>query len=178
MKIAIYGGSFDPFHIAHEKIVNEALKTLDLDLLILVPTYLNPHKISYHLEPDERLFLLQKNFAGEDRILVSEYEVSKNRSVYTIETIKFFKDFYKPKKTYLIIGADNFETFHTWYKSDEILKEVELAVATRKGYLNQNYASIAKLYVDIDISSTELRKNLNLDYVPIKIKEYVKKLWQ
>ncbi len=177
MRIAIYGGSFDPVHIAHETIVNEALKKLDLDLLILVPTYLNPEKISFHLEPRQRLFLLTKNFSENEKILVSDFEIKKNRAVYTIESIHFFKEYYKPEKTYLIIGADNYASFNSWYKSEEILNEVELVVATRNGFLNQNYDNIRTLNVDIDISSTNLRDNLDLNYVPKKIQEDVKNFW-
>lgn len=177
MQIAIYGGSFDPIHIAHESIVNKALETLNLDLLILVPTFLNPHKISFHLEPKERLSLLKKNFDNNKKIIISDFEVLKNRSVYAIETIEYFKKLYKPVTTYLIIGADNYSTFDSWYKSNKILEEVELVVATRNGFLNQNYDNITTLDVDIDISSTSLRDNLDLNYVPKKIQDDVKKLW-
>lgn len=177
MRIAIYGGSFDPVHIAHETIVKKALEKLEIDLLILVPTYLNPQKISSHLDPRERLFLLTKNFSNIEKVLISDYEIKKNRAVYAIETIKFFKDYYKSDKTYLIIGADNYASFNTWYKAEEILKEVELVVATRNGFLNQNYDNIMTLNVDIDISSTNLRDNLDLNYVPKKIQNDVKKLW-
>lgn len=177
MRIAIYGGSFDPIHIAHETIVNKALESLDLDLLILVPTFLNPHKISSHLEPEQRLFLLKKNFDNRKKILISDFEVSKNRSVYAIETIKYFKNHYNPEETFLIIGADNYESFDTWYKSKEILEEIELVVATRNGFLNQNYDNIKTLNVDINISSTNLRDNLDLNYVPKKIQKDVKNFW-
>lgn len=50
MKIAIFGGSFDPIHIAHKKIVETALKELDIDKLIIVPTYLNPFKKDFLFE--------------------------------------------------------------------------------------------------------------------------------
>ena len=53
MKIAIFGGSFDPIHIAHKKIVETALKELDIDKLIIVPTYLNPFKKDFLFEPKD-----------------------------------------------------------------------------------------------------------------------------
>jgi len=177
VRIAIYGGSFDPVHIAHEAIVYEALKTIDLDLLILVPTFLNPHKKTSHLTPKDRLYLLNKNFLNIEKIKISDYEILQNRAVNSIETIKYFKKLYKTDKIYLIIGADNYSTFHTWYKSDEILEEVSLVVATRNGFLNKDYDNIQILNVDIDISSTHLRDKLNLDFVPKKIKDDVIKLW-
>ncbi|ADG92086.1 nicotinate (nicotinamide) nucleotide adenylyltransferase [Arcobacter nitrofigilis DSM 7299] len=177
MQIAIFGGSFDPVHIAHETIVIEALNKLDLDLIILVPTFLNPQKITSHLSPNERLYLLSKNFKDHEKVIVSDYEINKNRPVYSIETIQYLKEHYKPDKTYFIIGADNYEKLNTWYKVDEILDEVELVVVTRNGFCNDIYDNILTLDVDIDISSTELRKNLDLSFVPDKIKDDVKKFW-
>ncbi|DAB35050.1 MAG TPA: nicotinate-nicotinamide nucleotide adenylyltransferase, partial [Sulfurospirillum sp. UBA12182] len=55
MKIAIFGGSFDPPHKGHESIVNEALKTLDIETLFVVPTYLNPFKDSFVADERTRL---------------------------------------------------------------------------------------------------------------------------
>ena len=62
MRIAIFGGSFDPLHIAHVAIVNDSLKKLDIDKLIIVPTYLNPFKNSFYLDPKSRFELLKKVF--------------------------------------------------------------------------------------------------------------------
>ena len=177
MQIAIFGGSFDPIHMAHEAIVNEALKNLNLDLLILVPTFLNPQKIKSHLSPDERLFLLKKNFKDNKKVLISDYEIKQNRAVYSIETIEYLKKYYKPKKTYFIIGADNYENLNTWHRVDDILNEVELVVVTRNGFCNDIYDNISTLNVDINISSTQLRDNLDLNFVPNKIKDDVKKFW-
>jgi nicotinate-nucleotide adenylyltransferase len=177
VQIAIFGGSFDPIHIAHETIVNEALKTLDLDLIILVPTFLNPQKIKSHLTPNERLFLLSENFQDDEKILISDYEIKQNRPVYSIETINYLKEYYKPEKTYFIIGADNYEKLDTWYHVEDILNEVELVVVTRNGFCNDIYDNIRTLNVDINISSTQLRDNLDLNFVPNKIKDDVKKFW-
>ena len=66
MKIAIFGGSFDPIHIAHKKIVETALKKLDIDKLIIVPTYLNPFKKDFLFEPKERFKLLQKVYKSDE----------------------------------------------------------------------------------------------------------------
>ena len=62
MRIAIFGGSFDPIHVAHVTVVEEALKKLNIDLLIVIPTYLNPFKSSFYLNPETRFKLLKKVF--------------------------------------------------------------------------------------------------------------------
>lgn len=178
MKIAIFGGSFDPPHLGHEAIIDEALKELDIDKLIVVPTYLNPFKNKSFLDADKRFLLLKKIFMDNKKVEISNFEIQQNRSVYTIETVKHFIKKYNASKIYLIIGKDNFDNFHLWKDYKELLKLVNIVVATRSGYLNENYDNIKTLNVNINISSTSLRNELNLNYIPKKIKEDVKKIWQ
>jgi nicotinate-nucleotide adenylyltransferase len=77
MNIAIFGGSFDPPHIGHEKIALKAIKKLDIDKLIVVPTYLNPFKSDSHLDADIRFSLIKRVFENEKKVKVSKYEVKK-----------------------------------------------------------------------------------------------------
>ena len=83
MKIAIFGGSFDPIHIAHKKIVETALKELDIDKLIIVPTYLNPFKKDFLFEPKDRFKLLQKVFKDEKRVEICDFEINQKKLSYT-----------------------------------------------------------------------------------------------
>ena len=178
MKIAIFGGSFDPPHIGHETIINEAVTQLDVNKLIVVPTFLNPFKNYSYLDADKRLFLLKKLFEKKDKIDISDFEILKNRTVFSIETIKHLQQLYKPSKIYFIIGADNLEKLHLWKEFDELKNIVEFVAVTRNGYLNENYDRIKTLNVDINISSTKLRDNLDLDFIPKKIQKDVKLIWQ
>ena len=178
MNIAIYGGSFDPPHIGHEAIVNKALEQLDIDKLIIVPAFLNPFKTNSHLTAKNRLFLLKELYKENSKIDVCDFEVLKNRAVYTIETIKYLQEKYEASRPYLIIGSDNIEKLPLWNHYDEIQNRVHIIVATRSGFLNNNYDKIDALNVDINISSTQLRDNLDLDFIPNRIKKHVKELWQ
>lgn len=171
MQLAVFGGSFDPVHIAHEAIVNEAVKNLDIDKLFVVPTYLNPFKNSSHFEPKIRSDLLKKVFFNNHKIEVCDYEINQNRAVYSIETIKYLKKLYNPSKIYLIIGADNITHLNKWYKIDELRTLVEFVIASRSGYLNDELTTFKNLKVDIDISSTKLRDKIDLNFIPIQIKE-------
>ena len=74
MKIAIFGGSFDPPHLGHEEVVKEALKELEIDKLIVVPTYLNPFKNESFLNANKRFLLLKKLFSKNKKIEVSDFE--------------------------------------------------------------------------------------------------------
>lgn len=178
MQIAIFGGSFDPPHIGHETIAKEILKKLDIDLLVVVPAYLNPLKVKSSLDAKTRYNLLKKMFFKKEKIKVSKYEIKKEKAVYSIKTIKHMIKKYKPTKVYLIIGADNYKSFDLWHKHDEIKDLVTLVVVTRDGFEYENIESIEQLKVDVKISSTKLRDTLNLDYIPKKIKKSVKKNWQ
>lgn len=171
MKIAIFGGSFDPPHIGHEAIVHEALKVLDIDMLYIVPTYLNPFKTSSFLDESIRLNLIRKLFDNEKKVNVCDYEVIQKRPVYSIETVKYLRHLTGCSTVYLIIGEDNLEKLPLWESFDELKQLVTFVVATRNGqttdFGNDNFR---KLTINIDVSSTNIRENGYLSHVPEKIK--------
>lgn len=170
MNIAVFGGSFDPIHIAHKAIVDAGLKELDIDKLIIIPTYLNPFKKDFLFEPIKRFEFIKKVFKDYENVLVSDYEINKKKLSYTYETIRYIKKYYKPKKIYFIIGEDNLKSLHRWHNIDELKENLEFVVAIRKGYnlVDKEYKT---LNIDIDISSTELREELDLNFIPKEIKD-------
>lgn len=178
MQIAIFGGSFDPPHIGHQSIAKKALKKLQIDQLIIVPSFLNPLKTRSFLDAKTRYKLLKKLFSKNECVKVSKYEIKQDRPVYSIETIKYILKKYKPSKLFLIIGADNYNSFHLWSNYEEIKELVELVVVTRQGYEYDKNDEVKRLKVNIKISSTELRNTFNVNYIPKKIRKDVKKIWQ
>ena len=104
MRIAIFGGSFDPLHLAHVAIVQSALNELDIDKLIVVPTYLNPFKSSFYLDPQTRYELLKKVFIKFEKVEVSNYEINQLAPSYSVNTVNYLKNLYNPSKIFLIIG--------------------------------------------------------------------------
>lgn len=176
MQLAIFGGSFDPIHIAHEAIVNKALNSLEIDEIIVVPTYLNPFKSSFHLEPKTRFNLLKKVFKNNSQVKVCDYEINQNRPVYSIETVNYLKNLYNPSKIFIIIGADNIESLNKWSNIDELKKLAEFVVVTRAGFDKEKLKKFKTLNLDIDISSTKLRDEIDFSYIPKQIKEDLKDL--
>ena len=176
--MAIFGGSFDPPHIGHLAIVKKALKKLDIDKLVVVPAYLNPLKTHSFLDAPTRSLLLKKLFKKKSIVEVCDYEINQGRPVYSIETIEYLKGHYNPDKIYLIVGADNYHNFHLWNDHEKIKEMVELVVVTREGFKAKKSEKIKKLKVDIKISSTQLRHTLNINYIPKKIRDDVKMIWQ
>ena len=178
MDIAVFGGSFDPPHIGHEKIVYEVLHHLNIDKLIIVPTFLNPFKSHFHFSPKIRYELLNQLFADNKKIEISDFEINKNSSSKTIDTINHLKNIYKPNKLYLIIGADNVKMLHLWDSFEELKDLVIFVIISREGYeVKNDIIRFINVEVNINTSSTDLRENLDLRYVPNKIKQKVKQLW-
>ncbi len=179
MNIAMFGGSFDPPHIAHEEIVKQVIKNMDIDRLFVVPTYLSPFKDKYHLEPHERFELLKELFSDEKKVIVSDFEINQNRAVPTIETAKYINEQYKPQKIYLIIGSDNLESLHLWNSFEELQSLVNFIVISREGYeVKNDIIQFKVINMDIDISSTTIREDFNSKYIPTKIKQKVNNIWK
>ena len=163
MKIAIFGGSFDPPHKGHIAIVQKALAMLDIDYLFVVPAYRNPLKTSFNAPPKLRLKWLKKIFLMQRRVIVSDYEIRRGRPTYTLQTLQYLRKKYAPQKIYLIIGSDNLKTLHLWYRYKKLQKLAEFVVATRRGYsVPKKYK---KILIDVPISSTSLRKNPQRHYL-------------
>ncbi|QOG13238.1 nicotinate (nicotinamide) nucleotide adenylyltransferase [Arcobacter sp. FWKO B] len=174
MNIAIFGGSFDPPHIGHEKIVQLILEKLDVDILFVVPTFLNPFKKSSLLSPVQRFNLVKTIFNDYQKVEVLDYEINQNSPVPTIKTVKYLSNLYDINKLYVIIGDDHLASLHLWDSFDELERLVEFVVINRYGS-STSYESIP---LKIDISSSKLRENMDLVYIPDKIKNEVKKLWK
>jgi nicotinate-nucleotide adenylyltransferase len=178
MSIAIFGGSFDPVHIGHEQIVYKVLQNITIDKLIIVPTYLNPFKNEFHLNPKDRFNLLY-NLFDNDKIEISKFEIEQRKAVPSIQTVKYFQKQYPLEDIYLIIGADNLESLHLWHKFQELKNLVKFIVISRDGYeVKNDIIQFINIKMDIDISSTTLREDLKLKYIPKKIQQKVNQIWK
>jgi len=156
MKIAIFGGSFDPIHLGHIKVIERALKNLDMDKLIVVPAFLNPFKKNFAAPPKLRARWIKKALMPYKKVKICFFEIENNRPTYMIETIYHLQKLYSPSKIYLIIGADNLKSLHKWHKYKNLKSKVEFVVAKRgREKIPLKYKI---LNVNIPISATELRK--------------------
>ena len=176
MKLAIFGGSFDPVHIGHVKIVDTVLNSLHVDKVLIIPTYLNPFKSSSFAPANLRLEWLKKLFTCRDRVEILEYEIEQQKATPTIETILYVKKLYKEiDKIYLIIGADNLATLHKWQNFDKLASLVEFVVATRDGIKIPKH--LQKMSINANISSSNLRNNIDKSFIPSLIADEVKKYY-
>ena len=94
MKIALFGGSFDPPHAGHDAAVRAILSSLKLDLLVIMPSFLNPFKKSFSAPPQLRLRWCRALWSDAPHVEVSDYEISQNCPVPTIQSVKFLLEKY------------------------------------------------------------------------------------
>ena len=94
MKIALFGGSFDPPHAGHEAAVKAILSSLKPDLLVIMPSFLNPFKKSFSAPPQLRLRWCRALWSDAPGVEVSDYEILQNVPVPTIQSVKFLLEKY------------------------------------------------------------------------------------
>lgn len=175
-KIALFGGSFDPPHSAHDKIVHEILRNLNIDLLIIMPTFINPFKKDFSAPPVLRLKWCKILWQDLPKTEICDFEVLHGRPIATIESVKFLKSkFPKIKKFYLIIGADNLKDLKKWQNYEELQNLTEFIVATRNDKKVSKH--LKKININDNISSSLIRAG-KFENIPEKIKSEVIKFYK
>lgn len=161
MKIGILGGTFNPIHLGHLILAEEAREKLNLDKVIFVPAYLAPHKDNSDIaQATERFKMVSLAVKGNRYFSVSDMEIKRDGRSYTIETVKAFKKLYPEDELYFIIGSDLLKYLDDWKDLPEILELVKFIVATRPGYPLEKIPSyISTLPIRaVDISGFEIRQ--------------------
>ncbi len=135
MNLGIFGGSFDPPHIAHSRIAEFARSVFGLELVLWVPAYDPPHKSQNQLtQYQNRLGMVQAATADHGSFRVSDVESMLERPTYTVRMLEVLRKRYPDAEFYLILGSDSLKQFHTWLQPDIIAQEVQLLVYPRAGY--------------------------------------------
>lgn len=155
MKIGLFGGSFDPFHIGHEALIKGALNDGNMDCVIVIPSCRNPFKPGKALSAAPYRYYMTKNAVEENKefagkVFVSDIEYSYPGVSYTLTTIReitkptYIGAFLISKgiseeiardihKFYWICGSDILSTFEKWHEPSKILNMCSLLVALRPG---------------------------------------------
>jgi nicotinate-nucleotide adenylyltransferase len=176
--IAIFGGTFDPPHLGHQQIVQNAIANLDIDKLLVVPAYLNPFKSSSLATATKRLEWCHTLFDDLKKVEVNAYETKEGKSTFTSQTVKHFNIEYNVK--YLIIGSDNLSTLTKWHDFDWLNANLTWVIVTRDGYeLDvQMLREWKVLTLDAPFSSTQIRELEDLHYVDKQIQQSVQNVLQ
>ncbi len=129
---AIFGGTFNPPHLGHRVMVEWAVSQKKWNQILVIPSFLPPHKQGEFASPEDRLAMCRLAFANLSTVSVSNVEVTRREKSYTIETLEELEKcgIFHPT---LIIGADSLVQFHTWFRYTDILQKADLFAYRRDG---------------------------------------------
>ncbi len=171
IKVAIFGGSFDPPHKGHQRIVQRAIEILDIDKLIILPAFLNPFKEYSFASARQRLEWCHRLFDPIEDVEVSDFEISLGRAIYTSESLRYLGKQYDIR--YIIIGSDNLALITRWHEFEWINSHFTWVIAERRGDHKdtQMLQSWIDLKIDMPISSTDIREGGDLMMIDERIKK-------
>ena len=133
--VGVLGGAFNPPHIAHLLLAGEAIDSLGLDELILVPTGEAPHKrISPEPGPGVRLEMARLAARGEDGLTVSDVEVGRDGPSFAFRTLELLADERPGSQLTFVMGADVAAGLEGWRNPERVLELARVAIAERPGF--------------------------------------------
>lgn len=188
MPTIIFGGAFDPPHIEHFRLLKAAVSELKADKVVIVPTYMPPHKSQGFLSFEQRVELIKIAFDGLGvPFVIDEVENKRKCENYTSKILPILKEKYGD--IVFLIGGDSLEFFYTWKNPEIITKCCPIAVVGRNGFksvaatiygiktqFGGNFISLG--YVGEDISSSVIKAKLlmgeDVDELNGSVKAYIK----
>lgn len=195
MRLGVLGGTFDPPHVGHLILAEEACLALGLGQVLFTPAGGPWRKAGQELSPrEDRLAMVRLAVADNQHFAVSALEIEREGPSYTAETLTALRDqFGLETELFFIMGADSLADFPHWHEPQRILELARLAVAERpepedvalgEGLADDLARAMREKVIwlrmpRIDISSTavrdRVRRGLSIRYwVPPAVEEYIR----
>ena len=163
MKIGLMGGTFDPPHIGHLLIAEQAKEQLRLDAVWFLPANVPPHKAANVTSAAQRLQLVEAAVQANDAFSVSTIEFERQEKSYTLETVLELKKRYPTDEFVFLLGADSLASLETWYQAERLFKAIQFGAVARPGsrYLIPSGAQVTAVDLPLlEVSSTDIRKRV------------------
>ncbi len=193
MRIAVFGGSFDPIHNGHIALSQAFAEMLTLDRILVMPAYVSPFKQTKTgmARPEQRLEMCRLAVQDQPRTEVCDMELRREGPSYTAETLRALSEQYPHSELFLITGADAFMTLQDWKDPPTIFRLATLCTVPRRGVtverLEQHAAVlqsfgaktvVADIHV-LTVSSTEIRACIRsgvplTGLVPAAVEQYIR----
>ncbi len=193
-RMGMFGGAFDPPHIAHITLAKHAIAQFDLDELRIIPTGDAWHKARTLTPSPHRLAMTRLAFADVARVVVDPREIDRDGATYTFDTLQALQAEMPAVDWYLFIGADQANAFQTWHRWQEILGLATLVVANRPldgqgAHVSQWHNAISPDVQRLDmpslnVSATDIRAHfaqasqsaaLMSAWLPAAVQHYIEK---
>lgn len=193
-RLGIFGGSFDPPHIAHIALAKHAIEQFDLAELRIIPTGDAWHKARTLTPSPHRLAMTRLAFADVVQAVVDPREIDREGATYTVETLEELQAETPEVDLYLFIGADQANAFKTWHRWQAILGLATVVVADRPnegqgGMASQWHNAVSPVVQRLDmpslnVSATEIRAHVAQGthpdpkmhaWLPAAVQDYIEK---
>lgn len=166
MRLGILGGTFDPPHVGHLLVAEDAFEALRLDRLVFVPASAQPLKRDRPAAaPEHRLAMVRAMVAEDARFEVSAVEVERGGLSFTVDTLRHFSAQYPEAERFLLLGADVLASFAQWREPAAVVSLAQPVVLQRAGSLSAtgDLEGVTPLRLEtrrVDVSSTEVRERV------------------
>lgn len=134
MRLALYGGSFDPIHLGHLLVATAALQEFQLDFLSFVPVAQSPFKPERKPAPARfRLRWLRLALAGQTKCRVDDLEIRRGGVSFTIDTVRHYRQRFPQASLFCLIGEDHVSQLPKWREAEELARSAEFILVPRPG---------------------------------------------
>jgi nicotinate-nucleotide adenylyltransferase len=157
--LGVMGGTFDPIHIGHLAIAEEARESLSLDAVLFVPAARPPHKAGERITPVEhRVEMVRRAISDNPAFELSTIEVDRPGPSYTVDTVEALArgegrhgatkgaDGREPPEVVLILSAETFAELPGWHEPERLFDAATMAVVPREGYPAPDPAWLAEAF--------------------------------
>ncbi|MBQ6539659.1 MAG: nicotinate (nicotinamide) nucleotide adenylyltransferase [Oscillospiraceae bacterium] len=192
MRLGIYGGTFDPPHLGHLTALKAAVRELELERVLVIPTFIPPHKeqAAGMASCEDRLKMTELCFGDAPGAGIWDGEIKRGGRSYTIDTVTEIKKLYPDSEIVLLMGTDMYVTLEAWREFERLLGLVtcgvfirnsgeEDTVRTHELRLREMYGAKTEIIPNdpVEISSTELRellpKRQGREFLRDEVYEYI-----
>ena len=172
-RIGLFGGTFNPPHMGHMIIAQDAFHAFDLSKVVFIPCYTPPHKTPSHLASTKhRLAMLEAAIEDDVRYELSDIEIENGGASYSVDTARYFKKQYPDAELCFIIGTDSLVELYMWKDIEELLQLCRFITISRPGYYEdgigedalklsapwaQKLLNDVRKGISIDVSSSDVR---------------------
>ncbi len=183
INILIYGGSFDPAHKGHIKLLSQAVKQIKPKFCYVIPTYLSPFKQSHSTNAKHRVKMAELSFKKISKcVVIDNFEIRQNKKTFAYQNLKHLQKKHPNAKFFLLIGSDCLNNLDKWKNFAYIKNNCIIVAGKRQGAkikkkLSFNHQALKGSFPKI--SSSEIRQGMEIfgkidSNIPSSIKNYIK----
>jgi nicotinate-nucleotide adenylyltransferase len=133
--IGILGGTFNPIHIGHLLMAQDALEQMELERVLFIPSATPPHKeVDKLAGARDRLRMIELAIRGNDRFEVDDIEIKRGGKSYSVDTLVQLKGRYPRTNFFFIIGADSLRELHLWREAKRLVTLCTFVTVPRPGF--------------------------------------------